>query len=911
LADLSKSQNNPSVADNRDKGIEVRMNNFNSSDRVEKKRPTIATLLSYDFTMSFHQNLLAGVRDVAEANNVNFMCILNHLVWHSQEKIENNFAIYQQINPQTIDGLISQDMGMPWVQQHMQHFMSRPNIVFNYPTPKLPCLSIDNEGMRFNTDHLIETHGFKKILFISATKDNPEGNLRLQAYRKSLEQHQIPYDQNLVFYGDFGNPNSGELVIDEALRKGVKFQGVICANDGMAMGAIRGLVKHGLKVPYDVAVCGFDDEITGKSSLPPLTTIRASFYGLTKRAAELVIDKINGKSIPNGNTLFPTELVVRRSCGCSSNSISSATDTQVTQKKAGSSKSTHNVLTTQTQLFDHFRLLTGSISDQLPKGWEEALCQAFLEEVKHPSQKVFIPKLDELARATLQVSDQLNFWQDIISSIRFHYLPGFNWRPGMIRRAENLLGQGRILIAELSEQKETRRKLDEDSLDETLQGVVQEIISSFNMQDLLDVISTQLTENLGIPSLYLVLFDSAEWPARYSKLVLSTIDKKRKVLPLSGLQFETNQILPDNFLPTGRRLDLVYAPLTFKKENLGYMVFEMGPKDGLTYSILAKQISSAIKGAILLDQKDDLMQHINESAEQVTKASIRLTEIVNGTREAMIQITKSMNQVALGATEQASVVNKAVVSIDLMNTTSQKIATEAKAGNQFAAQAARDAKSGADLGDATVTGMQEIKIKVDIATQKVKDMSTRSLQISSIVETIEDLAAQTNMLALNAAIEAARAGEQGRGFAIVAAEVRKLAEKSANSTKEIITLINTIQQSITEAVKAMEVSNIQVSSGAARANESNESMYKIKKAADSLYQRVSEINEAASNIALRANEMTSSIEEIASVTEENTAATEEVNASAEEVNSQMEEMALLTQAMMTMARAMHDLVRSF
>jgi methyl-accepting chemotaxis protein len=207
--------------------------------------------------------------------------------------------------------------------------------------------------------------------------------------------------------------------------------------------------------------------------------------------------------------------------------------------------------------------------------------------------------------------------------------------------------------------------------------------------------------------------------------------------------------------------------------------------------------------------------------------------------------------------------------------------------------------------------MQEIKTKVDIATQKVKEMSARSLQISAIVEAIEDLAAQTNMLALNAAIEAARAGEQGRGFAVVAAEVRKLAEKSANSTKEITTLINTIQQSITEAVKAMEISNIQVSSGATRANESNESMYKIQKAADSLYQRVSEINEAASNIAIRSNEMTSSIEGIASVTEENTAATEEVNASAQEVNSQMEEMALLTQSMTEMARAMHDLVRSF
>jgi methyl-accepting chemotaxis protein len=270
-----------------------------------------------------------------------------------------------------------------------------------------------------------------------------------------------------------------------------------------------------------------------------------------------------------------------------------------------------------------------------------------------------------------------------------------------------------------------------------------------------------------------------------------------------------------------------------------------------------------------------------------------------------------MNQVAKGASEQSSIVNKAVVSIDQMAAASSKIASDAKTGNEFAAKAARDARTGADLGNATVLGMQDIKEKVDTAAQKVKEMSARSLQISTIVEAIEDITSQTNMLALNAAIEAARAGEQGRGFSVVASEVRKLAEKSSNSTKEIILLINTIQQSISEAVRSMEVSDQQVSSGEVRAEESNEAMMDIQKAADELYNRVNAISGAAIEIARQSNEMTASIEDIASVTEENTAATEEVNASAEEVNGQMEEMAALTDSMAEMALAMQNLVSRY
>lgn len=379
-------------------------------------------------------------------------------------------------------------------------------------------------------------------------------------------------------------------------------------------------------------------------------------------------------------------------------------------------------------------------------------------------------------------------------------------------------------------------------------------------------------------------------------------------------------------------------------------------RDILGTSIAAMIASLRNIIALLAKNADDLKQAADQLAavaaesgqatnqiaatmQQVARGAAQQSQSVNRTAVATEQMSRAIDGVARGAQEQAQSVAKASTLTSQITATVQQVAGNAQVLLKTADQSRQAALEGAKTVGETVRGMAEIKNKVSVSALRVEEMGKRSQQIGAIVETIEDIASQTNLLALNAAIEAARAGEHGKGFAVVADEVRKLAERSSQATKEIAALVKSIQQSVQEAVAAMNDGAREVESGVEKAEQAGQSLTDILKSADSVREQaeltakaarqmdvaanelvnamdavsaVVEQNTAATEeMSASANEVTEAVENIASVSEENSAAIEEVSASAEQMSAQAQEVMASAQTLAQMAQALQELVQRF
>lgn len=234
--------------------------------------------------------------------------------------VEHNI-VYKLADAKRLDGLIiatgtlinkvSRDCFIDYIKA----YEGIPMVSIYENIPSIPSILVDNKkGMKSLVNHLVNHHGYRKIGFLKGPLSNDESNERFSAYLDVLTQNGIEIDEKIIFNGNFQSETGWETA-EYIIKNNIKIDALVCANDEMAVGAIKYFKSMNLDYKENFVVCGFDNAHNSAIITPSLTTVMQPMDLISEKAIELILEKIKGDEIAEVIKL-PTSIVIRESCGC-------------------------------------------------------------------------------------------------------------------------------------------------------------------------------------------------------------------------------------------------------------------------------------------------------------------------------------------------------------------------------------------------------------------------------------------------------------------------------------------------------------------------------------------------------------------------------------------------------------------
>ena len=269
----------------------------------------------------YQNQVFAGLEAAARHRDVNLVCLCGGILEGPyQSGRERNF-LFDLIHPAALDGLvimsgsIANHVGSLRLTEYCARFQPLPLCSVGVQLAGMPNVLIDNaSGLEQSISGLIEHGKRRRIAFVRGPAQNQEAELRYQAYERTLDRWGLPFDVNLVTFGDFQKASGAHAIQTLLDERQQDFDAVIAASDYMALGALEELLRRSVSVPGDVSVSGFDDVEDARFAAIPLSTVRQPLHEQGQRALEVVLDQIQNRAA-HADVLLPTAVVIRSSCG--------------------------------------------------------------------------------------------------------------------------------------------------------------------------------------------------------------------------------------------------------------------------------------------------------------------------------------------------------------------------------------------------------------------------------------------------------------------------------------------------------------------------------------------------------------------------------------------------------------------
>ena len=619
-------------------------------------------------------------------------------------------AVHHLIDPERLDGLI---LVQWWPNRQVfeafyeRYYRPLPVVNLHRSYEGYPGVMVDNyQGMVAILRHLIEVHGCRRLAYIGGLPDNPAASARYKAYVAALAEYDIPLDENLVLPGDFtpqAGTNAVRVLLDErGLRPKLDFEAIVSSNDNMAIAALEELHRRGIRVPLDVALVGFDDLEDSTYTMPSLTTVRMPNFEMGRVAAEIALAAVKGQPFDE-SVVMPGELVVRQSCGCFVSPLADIGEIVLMPgvgsppagmpggppgglsggppagvpggppagmpggppagMRGGPPGGMPGVPSAAPSPEQRLRAIAelaegiGEAGEFLNADWAEEILAAFDVAVSSPpedsrtSTAHLLGILYEILRQLhLNGYDLLGLGRKLLFTLRRCMQPTLTEFQQM-RRAEGVWQQAMAFVTDVAHQLQSSQQYYGASYIDQLRAIGEQLVTTFEMTQLLDLIASELPR-MDIPSVYIALY--TEPTRQFSRLVLAMNADGRNPSGLEGQVFRSCQLVPEGLLSPERSSVMALVPLYFQETALGFVLFEAGPEQGAIYEAFGRQISSALMGALLVQQQEEAQQDANVARQRAQAAlSDLLTTRSISDRVRQAADTEAILRVTLEALSQA------------------------------------------------------------------------------------------------------------------------------------------------------------------------------------------------------------------------------------------------------------------
>jgi DNA-binding LacI/PurR family transcriptional regulator/GAF domain-containing protein len=576
-----------------------------------------------------------GAMDAARDRNVNLICFAG-------EAFRNPFGfkaqaniVYDLINGDRLDGLILW-IGYTYLNEdeihafyHQQRYASLPKVTIERVVEGFPSIQGDNYlSMQTALRHLIEGHGYRRIAFIQGTEHHFGIQERYRAYRETLAEYGIPFDPSLVrlFYTEtMRSEEVTQWLLDE---QPAPVEALVGHNDGVTLLAIKALQARGVRIPHDLAIVGFDNIEESRTTFPALTTVEPPFYDMGRKAVEILVASIEGQPVPE-RTVLSGSLVIRQSCGCRSQQVAQASVAPLPI----ATTSIKQVLRAQREsILAEIRQTVGVAEKE--RDWLTPLLDGFERELFEGAPGVFLQAIEAGLSSSLTTDGTIAEWQGVLSTLRRRLLPCLSEGP-LVSRAENLWQQARVVISEAIEGYRMNQAFQSNRQMQLLREIGSQLITTFEVTQLMAIMAEQLPQ-VGIPGCYLALYEDPQSYAypqpvpQWSRLMLAYNEHGRVQLESQGRRFKSQELFPADILLQEDQNNLLVKPLYFQTQQIGFVVFEVGSKEGHIYEALCSQVSSALQGAMLVQRMERRSTQLQTAAEvsRATSSILNLDELL-------------------------------------------------------------------------------------------------------------------------------------------------------------------------------------------------------------------------------------------------------------------------------------------